>query len=150
MFVDTSRNGGHNPFHPVRILECHTVPLHDLRSPLVKPALLLLQMMSSTPFRPLSIISLTSADQASITEASFASACFAANSRPNAFAGVVRLPTPFKRLSLTLAGNPANSDVHQSSPNNPTSARLASRSSKPFLTPSASENSSTRGMRRAH
>jgi hypothetical protein len=55
-----------------------------------------------------------------------------------------------RRLSLTLAGKPANSEVHQPSPNIPTRARRAPRSSRLFLTSSASVNSSTRGTRRAH
>jgi len=58
--------------------------------------------ISSIPFLPASIISLTTSAHASITGFNLVIECSAANNNANTFNGVVLFPAPFNRLSRLL------------------------------------------------
>lgn len=105
---------------------------------------------SSTDFLAVRTISRTISAQASIALSSLRKACWAAKSKGNTLAGVVRFASPFRTDSRVFCGRAANSEVHQPSPKSPTSALRAPLSRYLFCTSSATENSSTLGTRLAH
>lgn len=122
----------------------------SIHSALSKQASDSLQMVSSIAFLAATSISLTVSPHGSIMVPILTKACSAAKSRGKTFSGVVRFPSPFNRDSRSFGVRDANSEVHQPSPNNPTSARRAPRSRWAFLTSSLRANSRTLGALLAH